>query len=772
MKEKIPTSKVRLTVNYELLASRYRFFKISLEQGVFYNAPAFVDAISSIKNIESVSFEPREAACYVMSNTSALKQDLRKVVDENSKRSFAETIKVEEVEAKNKEQLPEYNLIRLLLNSLSTSYCVEEPVIISNTTGRLLYHSYVFPPIEITKKERDVLKETAAKEKVEIPTRPTFFALDISVSNNSVISLGVVSYTHILLANCIEFKKHKKSYEYPRYDFSDTYGIRKIAPAKGVGYIKRKMRFASNNIVNYMNIESFDKFKGGKPGVLAEVLSDFNSKFEGIISLELQNGDTFYAINSEASTKRNESLNKAYFNLLSKAPLNIVARNDYYKSFAEYIKYAFEDALNTLERNMKTPLPSKSITISDDVNEKALNIILTRKPEFFIENKIKDDYMAYDGILSQHVIVDDYIELFDNKYNKYLKELKPEMETLSKDAFIKEIILNPKKTKTAKKTYNFPLLSFAYINQLCVKSDLANKTITLDDWSKYGFNDDVIFSKLYYKGDAKEEIALDKRRNRATILSKVRKTIEINPEEVEECDKEDIIRYINKYKGKTDEEIMEAVTEDYFLKGEREIPLEERDAIIRFVTVKPDGTLAFSKKKRDIMAADDNIFGEIDENEIFSADTKEERIEGVISYVIDGKKVHAAIRKTDIRIFPELASIRNAFWQKKINKDKQESLSRNKKTKEEMLDSVLDVKSFLFDNNYYYEVGAIGYGMNVSIARNPSVKRVEFFEEQDKESFHPFLHMMNTYFVRFRQNTAYPYPFKYLDAYEEMETRK
>ena len=89
---------------------------------------------------------------------------------------------------------------------------------------------------------------------------------------------------------------------------------------------------------------------------------------------------------------------------------------------------------------------------------------------------------------------------------------------------------------------------------------------------------------------------------------------------------------------------------------------------------------------------------------------------------------------------------------------------RNKEKREELLNSVIDINKFGYENNIYYFVGVKGYGMKRNLHTAAHIRKIEIYEDAP-DLFDKLLPLMNVTFVRNGQLTVIPFPFKYLKEY-------
>ena len=169
-----------------------------------------------------------------------------------------------------------------------------------------------------------------------------------------------------------------------------------------------------------------------------------------------------------------------------------------------------------------------------------------------------------------------------------------------------------------------------------------------------------------------------------------------------------------------------------------------------FMDVDPDGRFRVHEEEL-------TLFNDTEYNQMISifddAVLNDEKVLGVLKY----KGYYCRIVDTDIITIPEIEEIRNQL------KDGNRSI-RNIESREALMKSILDIKSFTENEEDYYFVGAIGYGMNRSMSKASSVNKL-VMEGNSRLEFEQLLPLMSVTFVRNGQLTVVPFPFKYLREY-------
>ncbi len=169
-----------------------------------------------------------------------------------------------------------------------------------------------------------------------------------------------------------------------------------------------------------------------------------------------------------------------------------------------------------------------------------------------------------------------------------------------------------------------------------------------------------------------------------------------------------------------------------------------------FMTVHPDGTFEFVEQELNLLES-----GRYDQCvQIFEEDRKKNQVHGVIR---DKKGNINVIKDTGWFTIPEIFEIK-----KELSGGNSEL--RGKEKRDELLFPVVDIKTFVTDGDRYYFVGTIGEGMQSSVQRASLIRRIERFENSES-LFEKLLPLMNVSFVRNKQLTITPFPFKYLREY-------
>ena len=170
-----------------------------------------------------------------------------------------------------------------------------------------------------------------------------------------------------------------------------------------------------------------------------------------------------------------------------------------------------------------------------------------------------------------------------------------------------------------------------------------------------------------------------------------------------------------------------------------------------FMKIHPNGSFDIREQELNLFEAEEYI----DCKDVFTqADNARKTIKGIIR---DSHGNINSIVDTGWVTIPEIALIHEEL-------NAGNTSLRNKEKREELLTSVTDIHKFEQDNNTYYFVGAIGYGMNHTIHTAANIRKIEPCGDSPN-LFDNLLPLMNVNFVRNEQLTVIPFPFKYLREY-------
>ena len=173
--------------------------------------------------------------------------------------------------------------------------------------------------------------------------------------------------------------------------------------------------------------------------------------------------------------------------------------------------------------------------------------------------------------------------------------------------------------------------------------------------------------------------------------------------------------------------------------------------------IAPDGSFSISEKKLNLFE-----FEEYSECvDIFENDDLKKSIRGIVKFSNGDINI---IRDSSLFMVPELELIKNEL-------QSGNNYLRNRKTRDSLLTSILDIKGYNKDGKMYYFAGVIGEGMQAKIERAVNIREIQPYNNS-KLFFEKLLPLMNVNFVRNGQLTVIPFPFKYLREYVKLKENK
>jgi hypothetical protein len=161
------------------------------------------------------------------------------------------------------------------------------------------------------------------------------------------------------------------------------------------------------------------------------------------------------------------------------------------------------------------------------------------------------------------------------------------------------------------------------------------------------------------------------------------------------------------------------------------------------MSIAPDGQFSIKEQKLDLFSY--NEYSMYVEMFVDREDTAR-------CIVSDGENI-SIILDTDLFTLPRYEEIKERL-------SKGDTYLRNEISREELLSSCLDVKSFYLDGKEHFFVGIIGNGMQPTIQCAANIRAVEIYK--GNLIFQELLPLMSVTFVRNGQLTILPFPIKYI----------
>lgn len=259
--------------------------------------------------------------------------------------------------------------------------------------------------------------------------------LELKVTSEYRLNLEIHTFTSELLRNSIEFKK--KGFEsYPKYILSanDTFR-RKLSSDTGSAFIMRQTKNTKTD-VPFLDIQNIDHFDRCKMGIVAQVVEDFNKKFCEAAHIDFAGIENYESLDYTRSTANENKHNIS--KILSTKPIKIIdhINNMYSKRFCEEIC----DLLFS-----KYGVKAK---IGKRVSSDHLNIRVIHDASYYINSE--DPHKSFQGASVQHITFENFLD-------------------------------------------NSEFAISTVVHELLIKEDLKNRKISLFEWSKLKFDDDIDF---------------------------------------------------------------------------------------------------------------------------------------------------------------------------------------------------------------------------------------------------------------------------------------
>ena len=264
----------------------------------------------------------------------------------------------------------------------------------------------------------------------QIPT------VEISIDKSFKLLLNVKTFTSIKLKDKIDFSKSDFK-KYPHYSISGNNTIKRILESDSNDYfILRQIRNKKQEIP-FLDISSLDKFNQSKMGILENIISLFNNKYSGMAEITFDKIEVNNSVEYD-SIQKNE--NKSVINkLLNERKIKIIDTidNDSSKNFCKEVIRIFDQKYNVKIKEGKR------------ASSNYLNIKVIHNKEYY--DGINDPYShETNNTAIQHITFEDFLS-------------------------------------------NAEYAVGTIINELMIKKDLIENKISLYDWSKLNYTDDIIF---------------------------------------------------------------------------------------------------------------------------------------------------------------------------------------------------------------------------------------------------------------------------------------
>lgn len=260
--------------------------------------------------------------------------------------------------------------------------------------------------------------------------------LDVRVTTDCTLTMDVHTFSSVLLKKKITFKKRKFE-EYPQYIFSARNTLRrKLADDTEAGYIMRQIDGGKTEI-GFLDLKNSKKFAASKVGMLSGIVSTFNDKYEGIAHIDFKKIEVTKQID--------------YTRNAAKENVEIIAERLGNRSIhiVDLIGDSYSEMYcNNISELIRTKY-GVEVSVGKRTKREALNICVIHNAEYY--NGINDPHdRDYGNIAVQHITFEDFSD--------------------SSEFAISTVI-----------------------HELLIKQDIVDGKISLFNWEKLGFTEDISF---------------------------------------------------------------------------------------------------------------------------------------------------------------------------------------------------------------------------------------------------------------------------------------
>ena len=274
-------------------------------------------------------------------------------------------------------------------------------------------------------------------EVISIPT------MDIRLITG-VLTWDIHTFNSLKYKNVMNFGK-RTIYDFPQYTISANYSLRRKLKDddKNEAYIQRQI-FDIKTRKTFLDISDEKSFDESKMGILTKVILQFNEKYSGLAKIDFEQ----QAIESSieySSGREKRLLNERISNLLSKQKVLLI---DMVKN--EKSERQCEQIISVFKSNFGITVKQGSKLSKD-----AYNIRLIHDDDYYGTNFADPHDENLSAYTVQHITTDNFDE---NGSDTYIRAI-----------------------------------AFNVAEELIIKEDLKNKTISIVDWPEYGFEKDLTF---------------------------------------------------------------------------------------------------------------------------------------------------------------------------------------------------------------------------------------------------------------------------------------
>lgn len=263
--------------------------------------------------------------------------------------------------------------------------------------------------------------------------------LEIKVTEECILKLNVRTFSSIKLKNKIKFTT-KRFDEYPKYVLSSDNSLRRrVSDDKDNNMPEFILRQVENTKteIPFIDISNAASYEATKIGVLTHIIEKFNKLYDGLAKIDFQSITEFTSIDTKNTAKENTSAVKDH---LSNHDIKIIdcVKDQHSKLFCENIADLIYDKYNCKAK------------IGSRLSKDSLNIRLIHNKDYY-EKKDNDSHQDdTNGYAVQHITFEDF-------------------------------------------SHNSKFAISTVIHELIIKEDIRKGIISLFDWTKLGFSNNISF---------------------------------------------------------------------------------------------------------------------------------------------------------------------------------------------------------------------------------------------------------------------------------------
>lgn len=397
------TNELIINCDCNSIDERYDIFQIKSNDKYIKRGSKILDL--NLETIESIAFDDGASVFALFSKNAIKSFELQEMVGEDlmTKKLFAHELKP-------------YILARLLLFAMAKSDYKD--FAFSNLTGKL----YLF------------------KSEWIASSRKTFVALNIDIKSlgeeSAKLSCSACTFTQAKL-----FKSTKVLETYPRYVFSVKGTLKRVFDKADDSYV-RKNRSGKKAEVPFLSFKRGSE-KLNKSYFLCSIVEQFNNKYDGLATLSFKEKE----IERKIEARKDGPFFDKVVELLIGKEINLV-------NMANATEDA--DVFEYMSNRIQELLPLTAISISDQIKNKEMNIVLIHNQDYYKENDIPDPYSTFDRSTPVQCVTleDACYKDSDVIYKTIIKELEIKNEIINH----RKILIDNWKSYDNKKSYVFGLM--------------------------------------------------------------------------------------------------------------------------------------------------------------------------------------------------------------------------------------------------------------------------------------------------------------------------